>query len=235
MSCQIKGTEKSINKCHDACWHEETLSSTIPAGGRPVTFEFCWEHNGCTKECIVRETGTVFCWRLAREERLCHPENCAACAYKQKWFARDYDLQAFLAENDRRAGKRSAQRVLAVDDEPNFLSIMSDSIRDRGYNCLGAVDGEEGLFFAQETIPDLIVTDIVMPKIDGFELCRILKADVRTKEIPVIMVTVRGAKKDVDEGIAIGADAYLVKPVSHAELLEKIRELMPEVVPQDRP
>lgn len=200
-----------------------------------MTFEFCWEHKACTKDCPVRKTGTVFCWRLAREQHLCHPDSCASCSYKQKWFAHDYDLQAFLAENDRRRGKRPVMRVLAIDDETNFLSVLEDSIRDEGYNCLAAVDGEEGLFFAQETIPDIIVTDIVMPRLDGFELCRILKADVRTKDIPVIMVTVRGAKRDVDEGLAIGAAAYLVKPIRHTELLEKIRELLPQGEPQDRP
>jgi len=200
-----------------------------------MKFQFCWEHKGCTKTCPVRESGSVFCWRLARTERLCHPDNCANCSYKQNWFAHEYNLQQFIAENDRRRGRKPAKRILAIDDEPNFLYVLEDTIRDHGYNCLTAIDGEEGLFFAQETIPDLVITDVVMPKVNGYELCRALKADVRTKDIPIIMVTVRGAKKDVDEGLEAGAAAYLVKPIRHAELLEKIRELAPQEAPPDPP
>jgi twitching motility two-component system response regulator PilH len=205
------------------------------SGEKNVDLEFCWQHRNCEKDCVVRRTGTIFCWRLARVERLCHPDNCAACSYKQNWFAHQYDLQKFIAKHDRRKGERPVTRVLAIDDEPNFLSVVEDSVLDEGYNCLTAIDGEEGLFFAQETIPDIILTDIVMPRLNGFELCRILKTDVRTSEIPVIMVTVRGALKDIEHGMSLGASAYLVKPVRPLELLEKIRELLPAGGPRVRP
>ena len=107
-----------------------------------VKFEFCWEHKGCGKDCLVRETGTVFCWRLARVERLCHPSNCEACTYKKNWFAREYDLQEFIAKHDRRRDARPFQRVLAIDDEPNFLSVLEDSIVDEGYKCFTAIEAD---------------------------------------------------------------------------------------------
>jgi CheY-like chemotaxis protein len=201
-----------------------------------MDFEFCWDHRDCTKtDCPVRRTGTVFCWRMARVERLCHPDNCAACSYKANWFANRYDLQAFIASHDRRKGERYITRVLAIDDEPNFLDVLEDSITDVGYRCMTAIDGEEGLFFARETLPDIILTDVVMPRLDGFELCRRLKADEKTKDIPIIMLTVRGTKKDIDEGKAIGAAAYLVKPVRHVEVLAKISELAYHASAQKRP
>lgn len=192
-----------------------------------MKFEFCWEHRNCDKLCPVRESQSIFCWRIARTERLCHPDVCAQCSYRRNWFGHEYSLQEFIRNNDRRHGRRQAKRVLVVDDEPFFLYALEETVRGIGYNCMTAVDGEEGLFFAQEALPDLIITDIIMPKVDGYELCRTLKRDARTRDIPVIIVTVRYAQKDIDEGTKAGAAVYLVKPLKPASLVKYIGALVP--------
>ena len=191
-----------------------------------MRFEFCWEHKGCDKACPVRETQSIFCWRIARTEKLCHPDTCAECSYRQNWFNHHYSLKEFIEKHDRARNRRVAKRILAVDDEPNFLYALEDMVLAEGFNCLTAVDGEEGLFFACEAPPDLIITDIVMPKVNGYELCRAVKADERTKHIPVIIVTVRGAEKDIKKGMDAGADIYLVKPFHPSELEGHIKTLI---------
>jgi DNA-binding response OmpR family regulator len=162
-------------------------------------------------------------------EHLCHPDVCAECSYRKNWFSHEYSLQEFIRTNDRRKGRPYAKRILAVDDEPNFIFALEETVRENGFNCLTAIDGEEGLFFAQEVIPDLIITDIVMPKMNGFELCRALKADSRTSRIPIIVVTVRGKEADIQEGLSAGADVYMVKPFQTAELHKHIRRLTEKV------
>ena len=179
-----------------------------------MPLEFCWEHRNCTKtDCRVRETGTIFCWRLARVERLCHPDNCAACTYKANWLAGKYDLQAFIASNDRRAGQRYVTRVLAIDDEPNFLAVLEDSITDEGYRCMSAVDGEEGLFFARETLPDIILVDNMAP-----EAVREAVALVGELSGGAIEVEVSGGVYlgNVAQYAACGVDYIAVGAVTHS-------------------
>lgn len=196
-----------------------------------MVFEFCWEHKNCDRDCPVRKSKSIFCWRLAQKERLCHHEVCIQCTYRRNWLSHTYDLQSFIAEHDRDRGRPKAKRVLAIDDEENFLFALEETIRNMGLNCLTAIDGEEGFFFSKETRPDLIVTDVLMPKIHGYDLCRALKADPRTSEIPIIIVSVRGAQKDIAEGLEAGASAYLVKPLHPRELEKRIGELLPADAP----
>ena len=191
-----------------------------------MKFEFCWEHRNCDKACRVRESKSIFCWRIARTERLHHSEVCANCSYRLNWFNNVYSLQEFISRHDRREGKRQRKRILLVDDEPNFLYALEETMHDNDYNCLTSIDGEEGLFFAQEAVPDLIVTDIVMPKIDGYELCRTVKAHERTRHIPVIVVSARGGAEDVAEGARAGSDFYLVKPFPPKVLVDRIKSLL---------
>ena len=197
------------------------------SGGDAVRFEFCWQHRGCDKACPVRETQSIFCWRLAHKESFCHPEVCRQCGYRRNWFAGRYDLQEFLAEHDRKRGRPKAQRILAVDDEPNFLFALEESVRNLGCNCLTGVDGAEGLLFARQTRPELIVTDVLMPEMNGYDLCRALKADPLTAGIPVVMVSVKNTQRDRDAGMDAGAAGYLVKPLRPADLERQIRELLP--------
>jgi CheY-like chemotaxis protein len=174
----------------------------------------------------VKESQSIFCWRIARTEKLCHPDVCAQCSYRQNWFSNKYSLKEFIDKHDAERGRRVAKRILAVDDEPNFLYALEETVTAEGYNCLTAIDGEEGLFFAREAPPDLIITDIMMPRVNGYELCRAVRADGRTKHIPIIVVTVRGLQKDIDEGMNAGADVYLVKPFQSSELEGHIKTLI---------
>ena len=191
-----------------------------------MNFEFCWEHRDCDRSCPVKESQSIFCWRIARTEKLCHPDVCAQCSYRQNWFSNKYSLKEFIEKNDGQRNRRVTKRVLVVDDEPNFLYALEETVLADGFNCLTAIDGEEGLFFAREAPPDLIITDIMMPKVNGYELCRAVRADSRTKHIPIIVVTVRSSQKDIDEGMDAGADAYLVKPFHSSELEGHIKALI---------
>ena len=86
-----------------------------------MKFEFCWEHRDCDRPCPVKESQSIFCWRIARKENLCHPDTCAQCSYRQNWFSNKYSLKEFLEKHDGERHRRVTKRVLAVDDEPNFL------------------------------------------------------------------------------------------------------------------
>lgn len=198
-------------------------------------FEFCWEHKGCVRACPVRESQSIFCWRIAHKERLCHPEVCGRCVYRRNWFGGEYDLQEFITKHDGERGRRKTQRILVIDDDPSFLFALEESVRELGCNCLTAIDGAEGLFFARETRPELIVTDIQMPELNGYDLCRALKADPRTAGIPVLIVTVMAAQRNRDAGMAAGASGYLVKPLRPADLERRIRELLPPAAGLEHP
>lgn len=191
-----------------------------------MRFEFCWQHRKCDRACPVRETQSVFCWRMAHRDRLCHPEVCRQCSYRRAWLSHRYDLQEFLAAHDRERARPRRQRVLVVDDDPNFLFALEETVHQLGLNCLTAMDGEEGLFFAQATLPDLVITDVQMPAVHGYDLCRTLKASAATARIPVIMVSVRATKRDIAEGLDAGASVYLVKPLRPADLEQQMRLLL---------
>jgi two-component system OmpR family response regulator len=114
-------------------------------------------------------------------------------------------------------------RVLAVEDEPDLLSSLIKALREDGYAVDGAPDGEEGLYKAESYDYDAIVLDIMLPRIDGWELLRRLR---KTKKTPVLMLTARDAVRDRVRGLDTGADDYLVKPFELAELLARLRALI---------
>lgn len=118
------------------------------------------------------------------------------------------------------------QTILIVDDNVDTVELLRKRLRAEGYNTVEAYDGEEALKKVYETTPDLIILDIMMPKMDGYEVCQRLKTDEKTKFIPVIMLT---AKSDVEskvKGFDIGADDYVPKPFDYRELLARIRSLL---------
>ena len=120
------------------------------------------------------------------------------------------------------------KKVLIVDDEPEILSILSFRISNWGYDPLPADSGQEGLDIAKEELPDLIILDVMMPILDGFETLKRLKQSDTTKNIPVIMITVANAKMEVEKGISMGANFYLTKPYDAQELKNKIIQLIGE-------
>jgi adenylate cyclase len=116
--------------------------------------------------------------------------------------------------------------ILAVDDTPENLEILQVRLEACGYEVATATDGEEGLAKVHDLKPDLILLDVMMPKLDGISLVRLLKQDVSLRSIPVILVTAKADTRDVVEGLDAGGDDYLTKPFEHQALLARVRSML---------
>ncbi len=116
--------------------------------------------------------------------------------------------------------------ILAVDDTPENLEILQVRLEACGYEVATAADGEEGLAKVYDLKPDLILLDVMMPKLDGISLVRMLKQDVSLRSIPVILVTAKADTRDVVEGLDAGGDDYLTKPFEHQALLARVRSML---------
>ncbi len=117
-------------------------------------------------------------------------------------------------------------KILVVDDEVNITQILEFSFGCEGFDVITAQNGEEAVEKARREQPDLVILDIMMPKIDGYEACRILKANPLTKNIPVVLLTAKGRDIDKRLGMEVGATDYIVKPFSPAKLIERIHRLL---------
>jgi two-component system, OmpR family, phosphate regulon response regulator PhoB len=117
-------------------------------------------------------------------------------------------------------------QILVVEDEPPLVEVLRYNLEKEGYLVDVAEDGAAALDKARRNIPDLIVLDWMLPELSGIEVCRQLRADPDTKEVPVIMLTARGEEADRIKGLASGADDYVVKPFSPAELLARVRAVL---------
>ncbi len=113
-------------------------------------------------------------------------------------------------------------KILIVDDEKDIVETLAFMLKQKGFEIITAYDGEEGLKLAKEANPDLIILDVMMPKINGYKICRLLKFDSKYKNIPIIMVTARGQAQDVAIGEETGADEYITKPFEFNDLFECI-------------
>ena len=116
-----------------------------------------------------------------------------------------------------------AKKILVVDDETELLKAISILLKTSGYEVVTAQDGQEGLEKAKSLSPDLIVLDILMPKMDGYEVCRLLKFDEKYKSIPIIMLTAKVQDIDKAMGKKVGADDYIAKPFETQDLIDKIK------------
>jgi class 3 adenylate cyclase/CheY-like chemotaxis protein len=121
---------------------------------------------------------------------------------------------------------RTPPRILVVDDNPENLEIFRARLASQGYEILTARDGEQGLAMARQALPDLILLDIMMPKVDGIEVCRQLKSDSTFPFTPIVMVTARSDSKDVVAGLTAGGDEYLTKPVDQASLVARVKSML---------
>ena len=117
-------------------------------------------------------------------------------------------------------------KVLIVEDEEMLARTLAEKLRGDGFSVVTAGDGEEGLDKLREDRPDLIVLDIMLPKLDGLSLCRIIRRDTATAHIPIIMLTARGTEVDKIVGLESGADDYVVKPLALGEFLARVRAVM---------
>ena len=116
--------------------------------------------------------------------------------------------------------------IMIVDDSPTEVHIFKTALERHGYETVAARDGDECISLAREVRPDLILMDVVMPGVNGFEATRTLTRDPETKEIPVIMISSKGQPTDRIWGLRQGAAEYLVKPVTEADLVAKTQELL---------
>jgi len=121
---------------------------------------------------------------------------------------------------------RDPARILIVDDSPTNVDILAKRLSAHGYEILTAGDGEEGLAVAREQQPDLILLDIMMPKMDGIEVCQHVKGDASLPFIPIILVTARSDSKDVVAGLEAGAEEYLIKPVDQRALVARVKSML---------
>jgi class 3 adenylate cyclase len=121
---------------------------------------------------------------------------------------------------------RTPPRILVVDDTPANVHILQARLAAHGYDIVTATDGEEALAAVQETQPDLILLDVMMPKLDGFEVCRRLRGDPSVPFIPIILVTARSDPKDIVAGLEAGGDEYLTKPVDQAALVARVKSML---------
>lgn len=120
----------------------------------------------------------------------------------------------------------NAKRILVVDDEPDVLLLVVYRMRRSGYDVIEARDGDEAFQLAVAEQPDLIVADVMMPRIDGYELTRRLRNEETTRRIPVILLTAKSQEADVSQGFAAGADDYLKKPFNPDELVARVRAVL---------
>jgi len=116
--------------------------------------------------------------------------------------------------------------ILVVDDNPAALEILAARLSAGGYQVITASDGEAGLARARKRLPDLVLLDIMMPKLDGIEVCRRLKTDPALPFMPIIMVTARTDPQDIVAGLEAGSDEYLTKPVDHAALMARVKSML---------
>ncbi len=116
--------------------------------------------------------------------------------------------------------------VLVVEDEPIILRLLQVNLRLQGFEVVACSNGEDALRRAEERPPDVVVLDIVLPGIDGFEVCRRLRASAATADVPVLMVTAQAQAEDRERGYALGVQGYVTKPFEPAELVVLVRDAL---------
>ncbi|GJL55303.1 MAG: DNA-binding response regulator [Nitrospirales bacterium] len=119
-----------------------------------------------------------------------------------------------------------AQSVLIVDDEPDIVELVRFHVEKEGLHCLDAIEGESALRLAREKKPDLLILDLMLPGIDGLEICRMLRKDLATAHIAIIMLTAKAEEVDRIVGLEMGADDYIVKPFSPRELVARVKAVL---------
>ncbi len=120
----------------------------------------------------------------------------------------------------------SKMRILIVDDEKELVGLIACRLESAGYEVLSAGDGHSGLEMARREKPDLVILDIMLPKIDGFKVCRLLKFDRKYQSIPILLFSARAFEETADIGRQVKMDAYLTKPFDSGVLLAKVKELI---------
>jgi DNA-binding response OmpR family regulator len=118
------------------------------------------------------------------------------------------------------------KKILVVDDEPNIVRMLESRLKGSGYDVITAMDGLDALHKARSESPDLILLDVMLPQMDGYKVCAMLKYDVKYARVPIIMLTARAHEADRKMGEQLGVEAYVVKPFEGKQLLEKIERIL---------
>jgi len=118
------------------------------------------------------------------------------------------------------------ERILIIEDETDIQELIRYNLEKEGYRITSTLTGEEGISQIEAIFPDLILLDLMLPGIDGFEVCRRLKSDDETKKIPIIMITAKGEESDIVSGLELGADDYITKPFKPRILIARIRSVL---------
>lgn len=118
------------------------------------------------------------------------------------------------------------KKILLVDDELDILSMLKMRVELSGYEVITCSDGNTAYNLVKSDSPDLVVLDLMLPGMDGYQVCRLLKFDQKYKHIPIIMLTAKSQKEDKEWGAKVGADLYMTKPFEAKEILDKIKELV---------
>ena len=121
-----------------------------------------------------------------------------------------------------------AARILIAEDEPNIVTSLQFLLQKNEYEVRVARDGEEALQLVESFMPDLVLLDVMMPVRNGFDVCRKIRENPALRRIRIVMLTARSRDAERDEGLALGADAYITKPFSTKELVAKVRQLLPQ-------
>lgn len=120
----------------------------------------------------------------------------------------------------------SEKTIIVIEDEPDILEVLSYNLKRAGFNVAACQDGLQGLQLVRQRKPALLLLDLMLPGMDGLELCRCLKEDSRTRSIPIIMISAKGEESDVIVGLTLGADDYVTKPFSPKELIARIKAVL---------
>ena len=121
------------------------------------------------------------------------------------------------------------KRILVIEDDPNTLRFVEYTLEHGGYQVVSSTNGLEGLKKAQDEHPDLIILDVMLPGLDGYEVCHRLRLKPETAHVPILMFSAKARQEDIDTGLKIGADGYLAKPVAPSEIITKIESLLTDV------
>lgn len=119
-----------------------------------------------------------------------------------------------------------SHRILIVDDEPNIVVPLEFLMKREGYEVTIAADGKAALEAVERGAPDLVILDVMLPRMNGFEVCRQLRADPRWRGLKILMLTAKGRESEMQKGLELGADAYVTKPFSTRDLVARIRALL---------
>ena len=117
-------------------------------------------------------------------------------------------------------------RILIAEDEPDIRELVAFTLRFAGHEVITTSNGEEVLHQALQIIPDIIIMDVRMPKMTGYDACRAMKADIALKDIPVVFLSAKGQDSEVQTGLDVGAEEYLLKPFAPSQLAERVKAIL---------